>query len=307
MENITAILYFCKVFNQSKFLIVIAGPTAVGKTEIAIQLARHFNTEIISADSRQIFREMEIGTAKPNSSELAEIPHHFVNSHSICDSFNAVVLAGGSGLYIDALCHGMDDFPEIDPQIREDLNKKLATEGITILQNQLLELDAEYYWKVDLNNPQRLIRALEVCIGTGKKYSTLRQNSTIQRPFGIIKIGLRLERAILYERIDRRMDKMIANGLFEEAQNLFSLRHLNALQTVGYSEIFDFLEEKTDKEEAIRLLKRNSRRYAKRQLTWFNRDKEIHWFEPTQLQEIINLINLMTNEQLSITNSTLQP
>jgi tRNA dimethylallyltransferase len=291
---------------ESKILIVIVGPTAVGKTALSIELAKQFETEIISADSRQVFREMELGTAKPNDQDLQTIPHHFVNSHSIHDSFNAAdfekealiklnsifekhqvaVVVGGSGLYVDALCKGMDNIPAVDPQVRYNLNKQLENLGLQTLQDQLKQLDPRYYSEVDLNNPQRVVRALEVCIGTGRPYSSLRQQTIAERPFKIVKIGLKLDREILYKRIDERMEKMIADGLFQEAESLFPLRHLNALQTVGYTEIFDFLEGRTDKGEAIRLLKRNSRRYAKRQLTWFNRDKEIYWFEPSQLKEI---------------------
>jgi tRNA dimethylallyltransferase len=298
------------VNENSKFLLVIVGPTAVGKTALSIELANHLQTEIISADSRQIFKEMELGTAKPDRSELERIPHHFINSHSIQDSFNAadferealqkldllfkkhsvVIAVGGSGLYIDALCNGMDNIPTIDPQVRQALNDQLGKSGLLSLQNRLKDLDPEYYAQVDLNNPQRVVRALEVCIGTGRPYSSMRQKKTVERPFKIIKIGLHLDRDVLYNRIDFRMDRMIEQGLFEEVKSLFQFRHLNALQTVGYSEIFDFLEGKTEKEETIRLLKRNSRRYAKRQLTWFKRDKEIHWFEPHQVREIIDFV-----------------
>jgi tRNA dimethylallyltransferase len=298
------------VKENSKFLLVIVGPTAVGKTALSIELANHLQTEIISADSRQIFKEMELGTAKPDRPELEKIPHHFINSHSIQDSFNAadfereglqkldllfkkhsvVIAVGGSGLYIDALCSGMDNIPTIDPQVRQALNDQLEKSGLLSLQNRLKDLDPEYYAQVDLNNPQRVVRALEVCIGTGRPYSSMRQKKTVERPFKIIKIGLHLDRDVLYNRIDFRMDRMIEQGLFEEVKSLFQFRHLNALQTVGYSEIFDFLEGKTEKEETIRLLKRNSRRYAKRQLTWFKRDKEIHWFEPHQVREIIDFV-----------------
>ena len=297
--------------GDKKTLIVIVGPTAVGKTSLSINLAKHFNTEIISADSRQVYKEMEIGTAKPSLGELAEVPHHFINSHSITDNFNAaefekealkllellfqqyniVFAVGGSGLYIDALCKGMDDIPAIDPSIRNDLNHLFEEEGIESLQNKLKELDPAYYDIVDLHNPQRLIRALEVCIGTSKYYSDYRKKQETSRPFHIIKIGLEMEREELYKRIDLRMDKMIEEGLFEEAREFFPNRHLNALQTVGYTEIFNYLTGEYDKEEAIRLLKRNSRRYAKRQLTWFRRDREVKWFKAGDFDGVLAYIS----------------
>lgn len=291
---------------KSKYLIVIVGPTAVGKTDFSLKLAKKFDTEIISADSRQFFKETEIGTAKPTHEERQQVRHHFVDSLSITDpydvgdfekdalillqklfkSVDVVVMTGGSGLYVKAVCEGLDEMPDVDPEIRMNLNSLYETAGIQILQDRLLQVDPEYYAKVDLHNPQRLIRALEVWEATGRPFSSFRIKQTKKRPFEIIKIGLERDREKLYERIDERMDLMIAQGLFEEARQLYDQRELNALQTVGYTEIFGYLEGKYDKEEAVRLLKRNSRRYAKRQLTWFKKDSEIKWFSLDEEVEI---------------------
>lgn len=283
-----------------KKLIVIAGPTAVGKTSLAIQLARQFHTEIISADSRQIYRELTIGTAKPSEAELKEVPHHFINSHSISEDYDAarfgeeallkiyslfethdyVIICGGSGLYIKALLEGFDDIPEIPDSVRDQLIEDFETKGLLWLQNKMRELDPEHFKKLDQKNPMRLMRALEVKLATGKSISEFQKQVTKELPFTIIKIGLEVERAKLYERIDKRMDDMIAQGLFEEAKGLYAFRDKNALQTVGYQEIFGLLDDQYDRDEAIRLLKRNSRRYAKRQLTWFKRDEQFRWFNP---------------------------
>lgn len=291
-----------------KHLIVVVGPTAVGKTAMAIELARHFGTEVVSADSRQFYREMQLGTAKPSPQEMAEAPHHFINSRSIHDDYDVgayekdalklldelfqkhdiVVLTGGSGLFVDAVCSGFDALPKAAPGVREDLIIILENEGITALQKELEEVDPEYYSQVDKMNPQRLMRALEVWRSTGKKFSEFRKGNKVkQRSFGIIKIGLDMERETLYKRIDLRMDQMIASGLFDEARKLLPYRHLNALQTVGYREIFGFLQGDYDHNEAVRLLKRNSRRYAKRQLTWFRKDDETQWFLPSQKEAIL--------------------
>lgn len=294
-----------------KKLIVIAGPTAVGKTHVAIQLARHYQTEIISADSRQLFRELNIGTAKPSVEELALVPHHFVNSHSIHDDYDAgaygrdaialitslfsqldkLIVCGGSGLYIKAALEGFDEMPDVPTGLRERLIDDYRLHGIAWLQQKLKEADPEYYQQVDIQNPHRLIRALELHAASSKPMSAWRQQQKAEHPFTIVKIGIELDRERLYQRIDQRMDEMIARGLFEEAQHLYHLRHLNALQTVGYKEIFDWIEGKYDREEAVRLLKRNSRRYAKRQLTWFKRDEEMHWFTPDQVREIIKQVD----------------
>lgn len=289
---------------------VIAGPTAVGKTEICLNLAKIFKTEIISSDSRQFYMETEVGTAKPSSNELEEVKHHFVNSLSIFDTYDVrkfefetielleklfakhdvVIMTGGSGLYIDAICYGFDEIPKVDSSIREQLISDYKEKGIQNLQSRLKNLDPVYFGEVDTHNPQRLMRALEVCIGTGKPYSTFRKKKKNIRPFNNILIGLERNREELYDRIEKRMDIMVANGIFEEAEKLFPYRHLNALQTVGYSEIFGFLEGRYDKVEAVRLLKRNSRRYAKRQMTWFKKNSEMTWFHPSDLQGILALV-----------------
>jgi tRNA dimethylallyltransferase len=295
--------------NQ-KVLVVVVGPTAVGKTRMAIKLAKHFDTEIISADARQVFREMTIGTAKPTEEELTSVKHHLINSHSIQDSFDAaafadvamerilqlflhkkwVVLCGGSGLYIKALLDGFDEMPDVKAGVREELSALFKTQGISALQHELSMADPVYFAEVDKQNPQRLIRALEVVRSSGKPYSAFRKKEQKVLPFQVIKIGLELPREELYARIDARMDDMIGSGLFEEAQSLYPFRQLNALQTVGYQEVFDFMEEKTSREEAIRLLKQNSRNYAKRQLTWFKKDKEIRWFLSTEFDLILQYI-----------------
>ncbi|AYB34780.1 tRNA (adenosine(37)-N6)-dimethylallyltransferase MiaA [Chryseolinea soli] len=293
-----------------KKLIVVVGPTAVGKTAVAIDLAKHFRTEIVSADSRQIFRELNIGTAKPSGAELAQVPHHFINTHSIQEAYDAaqyghdalevihrlfkrnneVILCGGSGLYVKAVCEGFDDIPEVPAQIREELSATYERGGIEALQALMMEHDPQLYATIDQKNPHRLMRALEVKLGTGLSIASFRKKNTLQHPFTIVKIGLTLPREILYERIDRRMDLMIEAGLFAEAEALYPLRAINALQTVGYQEIFDFMEGQYDREEAVRLLKRNSRRYAKRQLTWFTRDPQVQWFGPAEVEKIIEVV-----------------
>jgi len=295
---------------DKKILISIVGPTAIGKTALAIQVAQHFNTEIISADSRQFFREMEIGTAKPNANELAAAKHHFINSHSITQLFSTgdfevqglqklaeifanhdlAVMVGGSGLYVNALINGLDEMPEIDLAIREKLNKQFETEGISSIQKDLSVLDPEYFAKVDQSNPQRMIRGLEVVLSTGQKLSSMLSATKKVRPFNIIKIGLNTNRAILYDRINKRVDQMVAGGLLEEVKSLQTYKNYNALNTVGYSEIFDFLDDKITFDEAISSIKQNTRRFAKRQLTWFRRDEEIEWFEPDQTEEVIRYI-----------------
>ncbi|MDP3471662.1 MAG: tRNA (adenosine(37)-N6)-dimethylallyltransferase MiaA [Algoriphagus sp.] len=292
--------------SNKKFLILVVGPTAVGKTDICLNLAKKFTTEIVSCDSRQFYREMNLGTAKPTPEELQLVPHHLINSLSIEEDYdvrkfekdalgildeifrkrNVAIMTGGSGLFADAITKGLDEIPDVDPDIRKQLIGEFEGKGLEWLQAQVSGVDPEYFEQVDRQNPQRLMRALEVFRGTGLKFSSFRVKKKVTRSFQIIKIGLDRDRDELYQRIDFRMDQMIASGLFDEADALFGKRHLNALQTVGYSEIFGFLEGKYDREEAIRLLKRNSRRYAKRQLTWFRRDGEIRWFYPDQLKEI---------------------
>ena len=291
-------------------LIVVCGPTASGKTKLAIQLAKQFKAEIISADSRQVYKELKIGSAPPSDAELKEVKHHFIASRNLDEDYNAgayekdvlqlldklfpqnkyAILVGGSGLYIDAVCNGFDKVPTSFPEIRKQLQDLYEAEGLEQLQNKLKELDPDYYGKIDLDNPQRLMRALEVCVGSGKPYSSFRKGKTNPRDFRIIKIGLEFPREVLYKRIDERVDEMMKAGLAEEAKKLISLKHLNALQTVGYKELFDLFENKTSLHEAVDLIKRNSRRYAKRQLTWFRRDKEIQWFSPDENDEIVEFI-----------------
>lgn len=304
------------MIKQKKTLLVVSGPTAVGKTDLCINLAKKFNTSIISADSRQLFKEMNIGTAKPSPPELEAVPHYMVGTYSIHDPYDVrmyendvlallghlflssdiVILTGGSGLYINAVSEGLDDMPEVDKEIRSQLNSRFKHEGLGSLQQQLKQLDPVYFDQVDLHNPQRIIRALEVCIGTGRAYSSFRIKKTKERAFQVIKIGLDRGRKELYERIDSRMDKMIQQGLFEEAAQLHPYQHLNALQTVGYKEIFGFFEDLYDKDEAIRLLKRNSRRYAKRQLTWMKKDEGYTWFHPDQWDDIVDFIQRQISE-----------
>jgi len=288
----------------------VVGPTAVGKTGLSIRLAQHFKTEIISADARQVFRELKLGTAKPANEELSLAKHHFINSHSIHDDFNAgafslqaedlmqnlfekddkIILCGGSGLYIKALLHGFDDIPEVPLPVRQTIIADYEKYGLEWLQQSVMQADPDYYYPSDKLNPQRLMRALEVFKASGKPFSSFMGERKKKLPFGVIKIGLNIERKELYAQIDKRMDDMIASGLFQEAAELYPYRNLNALQTVGYTEIFDFMDGKYDKDEAVRLLKRNSRRYAKRQLTWFNNDDEINWFHPKDYEAIVQFI-----------------
>lgn len=295
---------------DKKFLLLVVGPTAVGKTDLCLKLAKKFKTEIVSCDSRQFYREMNLGTAKPTQEELLQVRHHLIDSLSIEEVYDVrkfekdaleilqrifqdngvAIMTGGSGLFADVITKGLDEIPDVDPEIRKKIISEFEDKGLDWLQSQIEQVDPEYYSLVDRQNPQRLMRALEVFRGTGLKFSSFRVKRQTDRPFQIIKIGLDRDREELYRRIDLRMDQMIEKGLFEEAEGLFEKRHLNALQTVGYSEVFGFLEGKYDKAEAIRLLKRNSRRYAKRQLTWFRRDLEIHWFHPDQQNEIISWI-----------------
>ena len=302
--------------NKKNHLIVIAGPTAVGKTALSIRIAQYFDTEIISADSRQFYRELHIGTAKPNADELSQAKHHFINSHSIKtyynvgqygqDAFqvlnrvyqqkNKALLVGGSGLFIKAVCEGLDQMPEVDLQIRDQLTQTWQTQGLEILLEELKELDPEYYQQVDQANPHRVIRALEVCRSSGLAYSSFRQNTPKSRNFNCIKIGLERPRSELYERIELRMDLMLEAGLIEEVKALQAYAQHNALQTVGYQEVFSYLNQEYDYEEMVRLLKRNSRRYAKRQFTWFKKDQEMAWFHPEQEQDILKYIEQKLEE-----------
>lgn len=297
--------------SLSKKLIVIVGPTAVGKTDLAFDLAKRVSTEIVSADSRQFYKELEIGTAKPGRPMLAAVKHHFVNSHSveqeytagqferealsvlanIFESHDVAVMVGGSGLYVQAVCEGMDEMPEIARGLREKWNATVERGGLAEVQQFVREHDPEFYEVVDRNNPARLVRAAEVIESTGRPFSSFRVGQAkVKRDFASIKIGLTADREELYDRIDRRMDLMIESGLFEEADRFFSLRHLQALQTVGYQEIFGYLQGDYDRAEAVRLLKRNSRRYAKRQLTWFRKDADIQWFDRRETGKVYDLL-----------------
>lgn len=292
-------------------MVCIVGPTAVGKTNVAITLAQQFNAEIVSADSRQFFKEMSIGTAKPSAEELAAAPHHFINSHSITQAFSGgdfekealtllenlfkkhsiAFLVGGSGLYVQAITQGFDSLPKAPPELRAELNKQLTEKGIESLQKRLEALDPTYYREVDIYNPQRIIRALEVCISTGQPFSAYRTHVANERPFEVLTIGLNTERSQLYDRINKRVDTMMEQGLLAEVETLLPYRELNALQTVGYQELFDYLEGKKSLEKAVQEIKQNTRRFAKRQLTWFRKNTETHWFEPQQVSEISALIS----------------
>ena len=291
-------------------LIVIGGPTGSGKSALAVEIAKHFGAPIISTDSRQVYRGMAIGTAQPTTEELAAVKHYFIADREVEDDFNCgryevealalleklfteyeyVVAVGGSGLYIQALCSGMDDLPEADEKIRAGLKQRLEQEGLDSLVEELQRLDPAYAEVVDRCNPARVIRALEVCISTGRPYSEQRSGTITERPFNIVKIATDMPRDILYERINKRVDIMVEEGLVEEVRNLYPKRELNALQTVGYRELFDYFDGKCSMEDAIELIKRNSRRYAKRQMTWFRRDEEFRWFAPSDIEGIIKYI-----------------
>lgn len=297
--------------DQNKILISIVGPTAIGKTNLAIQVAKHYNAEIISCDSRQFFKEMKIGTAVPSDEELAEVKHHFIQNKSIHENYSVgdferdgldflnqyfklndvAVMVGGSGLYEKAITVGFDTFPDVDPQIREDLNQELEEFGIEKLQLELKENDPDYFNEVDIQNKQRVIRALEIFRGTGKPFSSFRNQNLNPRPFQIIKIGLELSREEMYDRINRRVDIMLNEGLIEEVKSLEELKHLNALQTVGYRELFDYFDEKITKEFAIEEIKKNTRRFAKRQMTWFKKDEAVNWFSPFEFNQILKHID----------------
>lgn len=297
-------------YGSNKTLIVVVGPTAIGKTALSIVLAQHFATEIISADSRQFFKEMEIGTAKPSAEELSSATHHFINSHHIDTLFSigdfesevlqltanlfenreTLIMVGGSGLYIDAVCNGLDQLPDTDLNVREELNTLLMTHGIAEIRKQLEQADPEYYAKVDQFNPQRMIRGLEFFLSTGEKFSGYMTNNRKSRPFNVVKIGLNTDRALLYDRINSRVDLMMKNGLLKEVQQLTPYRDLNALKTVGYTELFNYLDGTITLEEAINKIKQNTRRFAKRQLTWFRKDDQIHWFEPNEDLAVINYL-----------------
>ena len=292
--------------KNKKILLTVVGPTAIGKTSLAIDLALHFGTEIISCDSRQFFKEMSIGTAVPSSEELAQVKHHFIQHKSIFDTYsvgdferdaitllkelfkqhNVVIMVGGSGLYADTVVYGLDDFPEVSPEIRNELNELYQEQGIAYLQTKLKDLDPIQYTQMDVQNPQRMMRALEVCIASGKPYSSFLNKKETLRDFTNITIGLTAEREVVYNRINERVELMLENGLLIEAQTLFPHKKLNALQTVGYRELFNFFEGKTSLDFAIEEIKKNTRRFAKRQYTWFHKNKDINWFEINQLDKL---------------------
>lgn len=293
-------------FNSNKYLVVLLGPTGVGKTDMSIALAKFLKADIVSADSRQFYSELKIGTAPPSPEQLAQVRHHFVGHRSIAERYSCgmfeldalalldqlytqqqtALLVGGSGLYIDALCNGVDDFPAPDMALRQRLQEQLQNQGIESLRQQLQQLDPEHYQRIDLNNPQRVLKAVEVCLQTGRSYSSFLTAPRKPRPFHVIKVGLNIDRAALYARIDQRVDAMMAAGLLDEARTLYPQRGLNALRTVGYNELFLHLDGKITLEQAVALIKQNTRRYAKRQLTWWARDAHIKWFAPSQLMEV---------------------
>lgn len=296
---------------MNNYLITVIGATAIGKTALGIQLAQHFKTEIISCDSRQFYKEMKIGTAVPSAEELIAAPHYFIQNKSIFDAYNVgqfekdalkkleglfsknniVIMVGGSGLYTNAVLEGFDDFPEVNPEIRLKLNKQIENGEIEILQKQLKDLDSDSYNTIEIENPHRLIRALEICIGTRKPYSSFKNKNKVKRNFISIKIGLTADRELMYERINKRVDLMLEEGLLEEAKKLYPHKELNALQTVGYRELFDYFDGKYSLEIAVDEIKKNTRRFAKRQVTWNKKDPTIHWFDfETAPSEIIKKI-----------------
>lgn len=291
-------------------LLVISGPTGVGKTNISVRLAEMFSAPIVSSDSRQFYRELKIGTAAPTEEELQRVPHHFIGSHSIFDEYSAgdyeqdalrllhelfkqhpvVLLVGGSMMYIDALCHGMDDIPTVDKKTRQHWVDQYKEKGLEYIQQELLRLDPKHYEEVDLQNYKRVLHALEVCTVAGRPYSELRTGQRKERPFHIIKIGLNRPREELYERINLRVDQMMEEGLLEEARQFYEHRHLNTLNTVGYKELYEYMSGNWTLDFAVNMIKQDTRRYAKRQMTWFNADKEINWFHPDNEDEIIEFV-----------------
>jgi tRNA dimethylallyltransferase len=298
------------IIDPKRTLLVVTGPTAVGKTFLTLNLAQLFKTEILSADSRQFYREMRIGTARPAEDEIQLVPHHFIGHISVYDGYNVsrfesdamnlldnlfrdhevVIMTGGSGLYINAVCQGIDDLPDPDDTLREELKTKYAQEGIESLRTKLRLLDPVYYGEVDIANPKRLLRALEVCISTGRPFSELRKHQPKPRNFEIIRVGLTREKEELNRRINDRVERMMEEGLLEEARTLLPFRHLNALNTVGYKELFPYFDGLISLASAIENIKTHTRRYAKRQMTWFRKDKSIRWFHPDQVEEILNFV-----------------
>ena len=295
---------------MDKTLIVITGPTAVGKTRLCIDIAKHFGIPIINADSRQIYKELKIGTASPTDEENHEVKHYFVGTLSLEDYYSAslyeqqvlslldtlfmtydyALMAGGSMMYIDAVCNGIDDIPTIDDETRKTMKRRLQEEGLENLCEELKRLDPAYYEIVDRQNPKRVVHALEICTMTGKTYTSFRKRKQKQRPFRIIKIGLNCERQELYNRINTRVDEMMKKGFLKEAEELFGLKNLNALNTVGYKELFEYIEGRWALEEAVERIKGSTRRYARKQLTWYKRDEQMVWFHPNQKEDIINYI-----------------
>ena len=296
---------------KNKTLIVITGPTGVGKTETTLRIAEHFNVPVINADSRQIFSEIPIGTAAPTAEQQLRVQHYFVGNHHLEDYYSASLyeqdvlniinsqhtpislLSGGSMMYIDAVCNGIDDIPTIFPEIREEMMRRLETEGLEQMCNLLRELDPEHWNIVDRNNPRRVIHALEICIQTGKTYTSFRSNTIKDRPFNIIKVGLNRDRDELYNRINQRVLDMIEEGMIEEALQVYPKRTLNSLNTVGYKELFEFLDGLTTLDEAIFKIQSNTRRYARKQLTWYKKDTAFQWFNPDNIEEILNYIHTM--------------
>lgn len=296
--------------KNPKILWSIVGPTGIGKTALSIELAKYLKTEIISCDSRQFYKELKIGTAAPSSEELSLVPHHFIGNLSIAQDYSVgdfekdalrkinelfnkydqLIMVGGSGLYEKAVNEGLDDFPDIDSKVREDLMVEIQEKGLSYLQEELKKNDPEYYSQVDYNNPQRVMRALEIFRGTGKPYSSFRKNLVEKRNFTSVKIGLTASRDLIYDRINKRVDLMMEKGLLEEVISLQSYRHKNALQTVGYKELFDYLDGNSSLEFAVSEIKKNSRRYAKRQLTWYRRDESVNWFDYQSTQEIVDFV-----------------
>lgn len=292
-------------------LLVVLGPTGVGKSDISIQLAQYYQTEIISADSRQLYKELAIGTAVPSAEDRKKVPHHFIQTKSIFDYYNVssfetevleltdnlfrmvnpLILTGGSMLYVDTICKGIDDIPTVDPEIREEVIDWYNKNGIEALRERLLEVDSEYYHIVDQNNYKRMLHAVEIHQMTGLPFTSFRKNTIRERPFRIIKIGINQDRKILYDRINARVIKMIEEGLVEEARAVYPYRNLNSLNTVGYKELFTYFDGEITLDEAIDLIQRNTRKYARKQLTWFRRDHEIQWFEPQQFSEIIDFVD----------------
>ena len=295
---------------KNKTLIVITGPTAVGKTACCLEIARHFGIPVINADSRQIYKELRIGTARPTEAEMQQVKHYFVGTLGLDDYYSAslyeqqvlqlleeqfktsdyALLSGGSMMYIDAVCDGIDDIPTVDDETREMLKARLSSEGLEILVQELKRLDPEYYEIVDRQNPRRVVHGLEICLMTGKTYTSFRKKEKKQRPFQIIKIGLNRPREELYERINLRVDRMMAEGLLDEVKAMYPKRQLNALNTVGYKELFDYLDGRWPLQEAVERIKGNTRRYARKQLTWYKKDEHIKWFNPNEIKTIIDYI-----------------